>query len=89
MLAIVSLIQKEEHKKAVVCAYLSWACLYEIFYSSFKPDVRSEEGERSREISIRRGKINLQLKQISSNYELTLVSLKTGHHYQICCTHTQ
>ena len=55
MLAIVSLIQKEEHKKAVVCAYLSWACLYEIFYSSFKPDVRSEEGERSRRVLVTDG----------------------------------
>lgn len=87
MLAIVRLIQKEEHHKAVACAYLSWACLYEIFHSSFEPDVRSEEGEIG--LLVTGGVNNLQLKQFSSDYELTLVSWKTGHHYQICCTRIQ
>jgi hypothetical protein len=71
ILAIVSLIQKEEHKKAVVCAYLSWACLYEIFYSSFKPDNRSQEGERSRQVLITGG---VKLTCISSNSVVTMNS---------------
>lgn len=59
MLAIVRLIQKEEqHHKAVACAYLSRACLYEIFHSSFKPEIHSEEGER-KVVRLVTGGINL------------------------------